>query len=180
MADPFTGEIRIFAGNFAPYNWAFCNGQTVQIQQNSVLYGIIGTQYGGNGTTNFLLPNLNGKAPLHQGTGVGLTTRVVGDDEGATTVMLNSTTIPNHTHIPQALAIKGTSTDPTSNVWAENVVSGRTIDIPQPLYSGTSSSTTMNPTALSPVGGSQPHNNMQPYLPMNFIICLYGEFPPHP
>lgn len=179
MADPFTGEIRIFGGNYPPNNWAFCNGQTVMIQQNSILYSIIGVTYGGNGTTNFLLPNLNGSAPLHQGTGVGLTSRAVGDAEGAPTVTLNPLTLPNHNHIAQALPSAGTATDPTSNVWAELPGVGKS-KLQAPLYSTAPANISMNPAALSPMGGSQPHNNMQPFLPMNFIICLYGEYPFHP
>ncbi|PWK13483.1 phage tail protein [Tumebacillus permanentifrigoris] len=175
MAEAFIGEIRVFAGNFAPRDWAFCNGQLMSIAQNTALFSLLGTQYGGDGRTTFALPNLSGRAAMSQGQGPGLTERTVGEQVGSGTVTLLTTEIPAHTHIPQAVAAKGTATDPTNTVWAETPPQGRT-GTQIPLYAATPN-VTMSPLALSVAGGSQPHNNMQPFLAMNFIICLYGIFP---
>lgn len=180
MADPFTGEIRIFCGNYVPDQWAACNGALLQIQQNSVLFAIIGNRYGGNGTSTFQLPNLNGMAPLHQGNGNGLTPRNVGDTGGAAAVTLTSATMPNHSHAPMALNASGNINHPDGAVWAQNVIAGRT-PLPQPLYApAPPTDTVMYPMALAASGGGTAHNNLQPYLPLQFIICLYGEFPSRP
>ncbi|MNI16628.1 Phage Tail Collar Domain protein [compost metagenome] len=177
MADAYTGEIRMFAGNFAPKNWALCNGQLLNISQNPALFSILGTQYGGDGKTNFALPNLNGRAPMHQGTGPGLTPRIVGEQAGSSTVTLLHNEIPAHTHFPQAVNAPGSTGTSTGNYWAQSPKVGRPGSQTQlPLFDS-QVNVTMNPNALSVAGASQAHNNMQPFLTQNFIICLYGEFP---
>lgn len=176
MADAYTGEIRVFAGNFAPYGWAFCDGQLLAIQQYAALFSILGTQYGGNGTSNFALPNLQGSVPIGQGTGQGLTLRTVGDSGGGATVTLTTGDIPAHNHVPVGYASDGTVRTPAGNVWAETSVTSRHGATKTPLYNATADSP-MSPLALGLSGSSMPHNNMQPFLGLNFIICLNGEFP---
>lgn len=173
MSDQFVAEIRIFAGNFAPTGWAFCQGQLLPISQNTALFSLIGTFYGGNGQSTFGLPNFQGMAPINQGQGPGLTDRVIGETSGSESVTLIQSEIPSHSHFLQGTPNAADQTTPTGNVWAASAV-GRT---PPPLYS-TTQNTTMAPTALAPSGGSQPHNNMHPYLTLNFIIALQGIFPP--
>lgn len=175
MAEAYIGEIRLFAGNFAPYGWAFCEGQLLSIAQNTALYSILGTQYGGDGRTNFALPNLRGRAPMNQGTGPGLTPRQVGDTVGSNTVTLDMRQIPQHTHVARGINKQGTSGDPANHYWAETVGGGRG-STQSPLYNATAS-VAMHPDALGKTGGNQPHNNMQPFLAINYIICLNGEFP---
>lgn len=177
MADAYIGEIRIFAGNFAPKGWALCNGQIMPIQQNTALFSILGVQYGGDGKTNFALPNLNGRTPIGQGSGQGLTSRTVGQAVGSQTVSLLASEMPVHTHTPMGNTQVGTTTDPANAVWAEFGVGGRGGITPVNLFNPTPD-TPMSPLALNTSGGSQPHNNMQPFLAMNYIICLQGEFPP--
>lgn len=178
MADAYIGEIRMFAGNFAPYGWALCNGQLLPITQNTALYSILGVQYGGDGKTTFALPNLNGRAPMHQGNGAGLTPRTVGEQTGSSTVTLLQNEIPAHTHPPQAVNSPGSTGTAPGNYWAQAPKTGRPGSQTQkPLYES-QPNVAMNPNALGVSGGSQPHNNMQPYLTQNFIICLRGEFPP--
>ena len=173
MSDPFVAEIRIFAGNFAPTGWAFCRGQLLPISQNTALFSLIGTFYGGNGQSTFGLPDFQGRAPINQGQGPGLTQRDIGESSGAETVTLLQSEIPVHNHVLRGTTAGADQTDPTARVWAASNV-GRT---PPPLYSTTQNST-MSPQALSIAGGSQPHNNMHPYLTLNFIIALQGIFPP--
>jgi len=179
MADAFTGEIRIFAGNFAPYNWAFCNGQLLPIQGNTALFSLIGVQYGGNGTTNFALPNLQGSVPIGQGAGPGLSSRSMGEMGGSASVTLLATEMPAHTHIPMGYATNGSTAAPAGNVWAQWSEQSRSGVTPINLFNPTPD-TKMSPMALSPAGGSQAHNNMQPFLALNFIICLQGDFPQRP
>ncbi|MGN7360498.1 phage tail protein [Paenibacillus sp. SAF-054] len=175
MADAYIGEIRIFAGNFAPKGWALCNGQLMSITQNTALFSILGVQYGGDGKTTFALPNLMGTAVMNQGTGQGLTPRTMGQKVGSQTVTLLTNEIPAHTHIPQSVAEEGTSEEPAQNIWAQ----AKPIDeytAPANLYNPTPN-VQMSPVALNVAGGSQPHNNMQPFIAQTFIICLQGEFP---
>ncbi|SFL21253.1 Microcystin-dependent protein [Paenibacillus sp. 1_12] len=176
MADAFIGEIRIFSGNYAPYGWALCNGQLMPIAQNAALFSILGTQYGGNGSNDFALPNLNGAAPMHGGSGAGLTTRHIGEKVGAESVTLTAAEMPSHTHAAQAYEIPGTSTHPSNNYWAEAPAQGRPHPQQAPIYS-TNANVTMHPSSLSTTGGNQPHNNMQPFIALNFIICLNGIYP---
>lgn len=176
--DAYVGEVRIFAGAYTPLDWADCNGQLLSIAQNQVLFAVIGATYGGDGHNNFAVPKLNGRVPLHQGTGPGLTQRALGQSGGSATVTLDQTQMPAHTHLPQALDNQGSLTDPTGAVWAKTPKNIRT-KADTAAFDPTPGAL-MNAQALGPVGGGQPHDNMQPYLPMRFIICLNGYFPDRP
>lgn len=180
MADPFVAEIRIFPFTFAPKGWAFCDGQLLPLSQNTALFSLLGTTYGGNGKTNFALPNLQGRAPMQQGQGAGLSLRDLGEMGGSETVTLLETEIPAHTHAMVARNAVGSTTDPQGATpgnmsWVSQgsfgAVRGYTDQVP--------ASTPMGHT-LAIAGGSLPHNNMQPYLTMNFCIALQGVFPPRP
>jgi len=168
MANPFLGEIRMFGGNFAPARWALCNGQILPISQNTALFSLLGTQFGGNGTTTFALPNLQSRSPMHQGQGPGLSDRVMGEEAGTENVTLLSTMMPAHTHQVKAVGSAGTSTSPVGNSWASSTT--------RP-YSNQAPTTAMALGTLSPAGGNQPHDNLQPYLVITFIIALQGVFP---
>jgi microcystin-dependent protein len=173
MTQPFLGEIRIFGGSFAPRHWALCNGQLLPISQNTALFSIIGTYYGGNGTSNFALPNLQGSAPLGAGQGIGLTDRPLGEAGGQASVTLTSNQMPVHTHAPNALSGRGTAAVPTNNVWAEAATRFSTNN----MYTTAAPNVQMNPSALGVAGGGAAHNNMPPYLRLTFIIALNGVFP---
>ncbi|CAG7633732.1 phage tail protein [Paenibacillus allorhizosphaerae] len=178
MADPFVGEIRIFAGNFAPKGWAFCNGQLLPLSQNTALFSLLGTNYGGNGVSNFALPDLQGSVPLGQGQGPGLSQYVLGQSSGTPTVTLLQSEIPGHTHQVNGAIAVGNQESPGNagnTLWADTpgMGTGNAYDTPGP-----SDWVSMHPNAMIPAGGSQPHNNMQPYLGLNFIIALQGVFPP--
>jgi microcystin-dependent protein len=174
MSDQFLGEIRIFGGNFAPYQWALCDGQILPISQNAALFSLLGTYYGGNGTSNYALPNLQAAGPMDFGTGPGLSTWDIGESGGTTTVTLLETEMPSHNHGAACDLVGGNSTSPVNNVWAEDKKSKDTV----PVYSDSVTSTTpMLATALSPAGGNVPHNNLAPYLVLTFIIALSGIFP---
>jgi microcystin-dependent protein len=166
MSEPFIAEIRIFAGNFAPRGWAFCSGQLLPIAQNTALFSLIGTTYGGDGRTTTALPNLKGRAAMHAGTGPGLTRRRLGEKAGAESVALAESQMSSHTH-----QLVGTEEDidGTSPV-------GSYLATGNDLYSASGGSTLAG-SALPDVGGTQPHNNMQPYLALNFIIALTGVYP---
>ena len=168
MSEPFVAEIRIFAGNFAPRGWAFCNGQLLPVDQNTALFSLIGTTYGGDGRTTTALPNLKGRAPMHPGRGPGLTARRLGQRGGTETVTLSEAQMPNHTHTFVTTAEGGDAADPASKyVASEN-----------PLFAADSSTLgNMAPQSLPNAGGSQDHNNLQPFLTMNFIIALQGLYP---
>ena len=170
MSEPFLAEIRIFAGNFAPRGWAVCNGQLLPISQNTALFSLLGTQYGGDGKTTFALPNLQGMAPMHFGQGPGLTDRVIGEVGGSQTVTLLSNQVPQHNHVFNA------GSGGRGNV--TTVPNNTNSDAPAltNIY-GTSGGTQMNPSMLQPTPPSQPHDNMQPYLVLNFIIAIAGIFP---
>ena len=173
MSEPFVAEIRIFAGNFAPNGWALCDGQLLPINQNQALFSILGTTYGGDGRSNFALPNLQGSAPLQAGQGPGLSNYIQGESGGSATVTLLQSEIPSHTHDARAFAAaRGNHTDPTGHFWSK-AQSGR---LGMSMYSATGPQQ-MNAAALSPTGGDQPHNNLMPYLTLTFIIALQGIFP---
>lgn len=174
--DPFVGEIRLMGCNFAPRGWAFCQGQLLPLAQNTALFSLLGTTYGGNGQSNFALPNLQGSTPIGFGQGPGLSQRFLGESGGSDNVTLLTTQIPGHTHGVAANSTAGTQLNPTNAVWATSV-GGRT---PPPLYSNVAANTPMNVGAISPAGGSQPHSNRQPYLGLNYVIALQGVFPPRP
>lgn len=172
MSEPFVAEIRIFAGNFAPRGWAFCNGQLLPIAQNTALFSLIGTTYGGDGRTTTALPNLEGRAPMHPGRGPGLTDRRLGQKGGVETVTLTEAQMPNHNHTMRANTNAGDLQIPSNQ---------RSFARTQPGFAWHSSSTSnlvaMADQALPSSGGSQAHNNLQPFLTMNFIIALVGLYP---
>lgn len=186
MADAFIGEIRAFAFDYPPQGWAFCGGSLIPIQQNTALYTVIGTTYGGNGATTFALPNLQGQTPMHWGNN-GSISSDIGDTMGQATVTLTAAQMPNHTHQanaaipPRPVPANMMTSAPTATSYlsppralAANIV-----------YDDWSTVTTtptasMAPTMIGPTGGSQAHNNMSPFLALNFCICLEGEFPARP
>jgi microcystin-dependent protein len=170
MSSPYVGEIRMFGGNFAPAGWAFCDGQLIPIAENDVLFTLIGTTYGGDGQENFALPNLQSRVALHQGQGPGITQNyVIGEQLGVETVTLTTQQIPVHNHYFTASNSAGTSSTPVGNVPAQP---------PQAkLYRFTTPSDPFPPTLVQPTGGSQPHDNLMPYLVVSFIISLFGIFP---
>jgi microcystin-dependent protein len=174
MADQFVSEIRMFAGNFAPVGWALCNGQLMSISQNTALFSLLGTQFGGNGVSNFALPNLQGSVPMAFGNGAGLTPRVIGETGGEQNHTLISSEIPSHTHAAQASTSGGTDS-PAGAAWGESKM-GKT---PMNVYAASGANNVqMNPLALAIAGGSQPHNNLPPFQCLTFIIALTGIFPP--
>lgn len=173
MSNPFLAEIRIFTGGFAPKGWALCDGQLMSISQNTALFSLLGTTYGGNGTSNFALPNLQGCAPMQAGQGPGLSLRDLGETAGEQTVTLLQTEMPAHSHGVQAAAGAGTLATPTNNAWASGLKTGPALFQP----SDNTNNVQMNPFATSIAGGSQPHNNMPPFLGLTFIIALQGVFP---
>lgn len=172
--DPFVGEIRMFAGNFAPNGWALCNGQVLPISQNTALFALLGTQFGGNGTTTFALPNLQATVPMGQGQGPGLTDRVVGETDGEAAHTLSVTELPAHTHTYSGENANSDQTSPANNFPAAN----RGVTAYTAPGAGGVQTAAMSPSAVGPAGGGQPHNNMQPFLVVTFIIALQGVFPP--
>jgi microcystin-dependent protein len=177
MSDQFIGEIRMFAGNFAPFGWAFCDGQLMAISQNTALFSLLGTTYGGNGTSTFALPNLQGAAPMHPGQGPGLSLHVLGETAGTDTVTLTALENAAHTHSLQGSTALASSDAPQAAVYAEGRHTGQPAGPVWP-YSSQAPDTSLNPAAIGPVGGNQPHNNLMPYLTVSFIIALQGIFPP--
>jgi microcystin-dependent protein len=170
MADPFIAEIRIFAGNFAPRGWAFCNGQLLAISQNTALFSLLGTIYGGDGRTTFGLPNLQGRAPMHQGQGPGLTPRTIGELSGSTTVTLLTTEMASHTHAMVASTSPASARLPTDSALSRSRNGNA-------YQTQASNLATMAPAAIGQAGANQPHNNLQPYLTLTFIIALQGIYP---
>jgi len=173
MADPFVAEIRIFTGSFAPTGWALCDGQLLPISQNTALFSLLGTTYGGDGKSNFALPNLQGSAPMQQGQGPGLSLRDLGEIGGEQNVTLLVTEMPVHSHGIQAGA-SSDSASPVNSTWGSGQKGFGNV------YAAFNAptNTPMNPAALSVSGGSQPHNHMMPFLGLTFIIALQGVFPP--
>jgi microcystin-dependent protein len=163
VSNPYVGEIRMFGGNFAPAGWALCQGQLMAISENDVLFQLIGTTYGGDGQSTFALPNLQSRIPVHQGPGY-----VIGDAAGSETVTLTAAQMPVHSHLPQGSSSPGTSTSPSGNVWAA---------WSDAQYTQTAPAAAMSAAAMEQSGGSQPHENMPPFLAVNFIISLFGIFP---
>jgi microcystin-dependent protein len=164
MAQPYVGEIRMFAGNFAPAGWMFCEGQLLPISENETLFQLIGTTYGGDGQSTFGLPDLRGRIPLHQGNGF-----ILAETGGVEEVTLTVSQIPAHSHPFLVSLTGGTGSNPQNNLPAQS---------PQiKPYLEDNTNTNMNPTIIGPVGGSQPHTNFQPYLCIDFIISLFGIFP---
>jgi microcystin-dependent protein len=173
MSNPFVAEIRIFGFNFAPKGWAFCNGQLLPISQNTALFSLLGTTYGGDGKSTFALPNLEGSAPLQQGQGPGLSLYDLGQSGGEQTVTLLETEMPSHTHGVQATSGAGNVIPPTGAVWA-TPGAGRNVNI---YHASDANNVTMSPQATSIIGSGLPHNNMPPYLCLNFCIALQGVYP---
>ncbi len=169
MSEPFVGEIRMFAGNFAPRGWAFCDGQLLAVSQNDALFSLLGTIYGGDGRTTFGLPDLRGRIPLHAGHGPGLSERRLGSKAGAEKVTLTVNQMPSHSHGPiQASEAAATERTPAGNVTAESITR---------VYRAPTTVTNMSSSAFSNVGGSQSHTNLMPYLCIHFIIALVGIYP---
>jgi len=171
MADPFVAEIRIFPFNFAPQGWAWCDGQLLPLSQNTALFSLLGTTYGGNGKSNFALPDLQGRAPMHPGQGPGLSLHDLGETGGSETVTLLQSEIPSHSHAVRAVP------DPAE---VQSPAADRALARSSPgfAYATSAPNVSMAPEALAPAGGDQPHNNMQPYLTFYFNIALQGVFPP--
>jgi microcystin-dependent protein len=174
--DPYLGEIRAVGFNFAPRGWALCNGQLLPIIQNTALFSIIGTFYGGDGQTTFALPDLQGRFPAGAGATAGLTPYQLGESDGASTVTLTPATMPPHTHIAQAALEPGTVNTPGGAVWAQPHF-GRAVD---QVYATSGPVAQMSPSILAASGGNQPHKNLPPYLVLTFIIAMEGVFPPRP
>src|SRR5215469_16342387 len=172
MSNPFLAEIRIFTGNFAPKGWALCDGQLMPISQNTALFSLLGTTYGGDGKSNFALPNLQGCTPMQAGQGPGLSLRDLGETAGEQTVTLLQTEMPAHSHTVQAAS--GSGVGPQGNVWGSGLKGTAALFAP----SGNPSNVSMNPLATTISGGNLPHNNMMPFLGLTFIIALQGVFPP--
>jgi microcystin-dependent protein len=170
MSTPYIGEIRIFAGNFAPLGWAFCNGQLMAVSQHDALFSLIGTIYGGDGQTTFALPDLRGRLPIHAGTGPGLSPRALGSQGGSEQVSLTFNQMPSHGHEPfQASTLRGNSANPGGAVLAESAqISPYAEDAP---------GVSLNVNSISAAGGSQPHTNVMPFQCVNFIISLFGIYP---
>ena len=173
MSDPFLGEIKINAFNYPPQYWAYCNGQLLNISQNSALYSLLGTTFGGNGSTTFALPNLQGRTAVNPDPRVSLNQGMTG---GAETVTLTTASIPNHTHGLQAMNVAATDASPIGKMLSLTP-SGTSIDM---YYTPATNMTAMDSRSLLPAGGSQPHANMQPYLALNFCIALAGIYPMRP
>jgi microcystin-dependent protein len=175
MSDPFIGEIRMFGGNFAPRGWATCDGQLLSIAQNTALFSILGTTYGGNGQTTFALPDLRGRRPIHQGQGPGLSPYTLGEMAGAENTTLTISNMPAHNHLVNASNTTGTQVNPGGNVLAPGVdsVSGACADFILPA----SINTTMAPNMITPAGNNVPFSVLDPFLCVNFIIALEGIYP---
>ena len=163
MSEPFLGEIKIISWNFPPKGWAFCNGTLLPINQNQALFSILGTTYGGDGRQTFGLPNLQGRTPMHVGNGI-----VLGELGGETAHTLNISELPAHNHVPVGSSASATVRPAAGNLWCADATNNP--------YSATQN-TSMNPATVSAIGGNQPHENMSPYLVLNFIIALQGIFP---
>jgi microcystin-dependent protein len=170
MADPFVAEIRIFPFNFAPKGWAWCDGQLLPLSQNTALFSLLGTTYGGNGKSNFALPDLQGRAPMHPGQGPGLSLHDLGETGGSETVTLLESEIPSHSHAVKASVQDAIVRVPTGQLFATGIGLG--------MYANPGALTALAPEASTPAGGDQPHNNLMPYLTFYFCIALQGVFPP--
>jgi microcystin-dependent protein len=174
MANPYVAEIKMFGGNFAPHNYALCNGQIIAISQNTALFSLLGTTYGGNGQTTFALPNMQGRAPVHQGNGAGIDPVSLGEMAGETNVTLTTGNLPAHTHPISGAVIASSNPGetPASNTLFTN-------SAPNQLYAAALGTGALNlaPQTVTMAGGSQPHNNIQPYLAVTFIIAMFGVFP---
>lgn len=172
MADPFVAEIRLVAFTFSPRGWAFCSGQILPIAQNTALFSLLGTTYGGNGQTNFSLPDIRGRAPMGVGQGSGLSPRALGEVGGASTVTLLLNEMPNHTHTSVTATASAASTNTPTDKYYANTSSVKAY--------ATGANTMMRAGTLTAAGSDMPHNNMQPFVTVNFCIALQGIYPPRP
>lgn len=181
MATPYVGEIRMFAGNFPPQGWTFCRGQLLSIADNEVLFTLLGITYGGDGVTTFGVPDLQGRVPIHQGQGLGLTNRVIGEKNGTSVVPLTIANLPNHNHTVNGSLSLMTRGDAAGNFSSPVDHSIATAPLKKFFNKTLVAGQTMSPldatATIVPAGGSQPHDNMQPYLAISFIISLFGIFP---
>lgn len=176
--DPFVAEIRIFPFNFAPKGWAFCDGQLMPISQNTALFSLLGTTYGGDGKSTFALPNLQGTAPMFWGQGPGLSLHDIGEQGGSETVTLITTEMPVHSHTVNATTAVGSTDDPNGNMLCEGQWSNQGISGKVNYYTSATTPQVSMGALAGPAGSSLPHNNMMPYLTLNFCIALQGVFPP--
>jgi microcystin-dependent protein len=172
VSDPYVGEIRMFGGSFAPSGWAFCNGQLMPISENDTLFNLLGTTFGGDGQETFGLPDLQGRAPIHQGTGSSGSTYMLGQTGGVESVTLTTQQIPVHSHLPLGSTDPATSSDPREHVLASLPAAGT-----RSAYGTDAPFGSLDPSSVSGSGGSQPHDNMQPYAVITFIISLFGIYP---
>jgi len=178
MADPFLGEIRMVGFNFAPVGWALCNGQTLSISQYSALFALLGTSFGGNGTTTFNLPDMQGRVPINAGSGAGLSPYILGQSGGTENVTLSTPQMPSHTHLANISNLAGTVSNPTNATLAQsNTGTAREPNLNVPNFVTTAPTGALAPTTIGPSGGNLPHPNLQPYLTVYFIIALNGIFP---
>ncbi len=173
MANPFVAEIRIFPFNFAPKGWAFCDGQILPLSQNTALFSLLGTTYGGDGKSNFALPNMQGNAPMHPGQGPGLSLHDLGETGGSDTVTLLESEIPSHSHSLMGTPIAAILTTPSPTAGF-----GKSAGVAAYCTVSNTNLSTMSVNAVAPGGGDQPHNNLMPYLTLNFCIALQGVYPP--
>lgn len=167
MSEPYIGEIRMVAFNFAPNGWAFCNGETIAISQNTALFSLIGTTYGGDGVTTYQLPNLESRLPVHMGSDNQGNNYVIGELSGVEEVTVLTSQLPAHNHALRAAAAAGTETSPAGAVWAESALEQFSTVSPTGAFGAT----------MTQTGGSQPHNNLQPFLAINYVISLFGVYP---
>jgi microcystin-dependent protein len=173
MANPFLAEIRIFPFNFPPKGWAFCDGQIMVISQNTALFSLLGTTYGGDGKSNFALPNMQGNAPMHPGQGPGLSLHDLGESSGSDTVTLLESEMPQHSH-----SVVGTTTSSNSDVPMPTNTLGKSNGGFAYVPPAGQTIVQLDPNTIAPAGGDQPHNNLMPYLTLNFCIALQGVYPP--
>jgi len=181
MSQPYIGQIMMFGGNFAPAGWAFCNGQQMDISQNDTLFNLIGTTYGGDGQTTFNLPDLRGRAPIHMGQGPGITQNyVIGEQLGVESVTLTTQQIPQHNHTVQVKTgtTQGNQSKPDSNVVLGDELTSQQAPVTAFTYNPSNANqTTLGPKTIGLTGGSQPHENRQQFLVINYVISLFGVFP---
>jgi microcystin-dependent protein len=174
MSNQFVAEVRIFPFNFPPAGWAFCDGQILPISQNTALFSLLGVTYGGDGRSTYGLPNMQGRAPMHPGQGPGLSPHILGEVAGTPTVTLLSAEMPSHGHPMNAEA----RFDATTELASPTMAFARTAAGTTPYQASTTANTTMSPSTIGPAGNNAPHNNMMPYLTLNFCIALQGVYPP--